>query len=1431
MESKARLNVTPQANTPSLRGRSTAVPRGTALSGRCAIGRAIEQAWSRTARQAVACSAPLFGVLALGASPAALWAAPQGGTVTAGQAQVASNGNLTAITQQSQRAVIDWRSFSVGASEAVDFRQPNASAVTLNRVLGNDLSSIQGRITANGTVFLVNPNGVLFGQGAQVNVGGIVATTANISNANFMAGIDRFDQPGDATAAVVNQGVIRVADNGIAALVGRRVSNAGFIVARLGKVALAGGDAFVLDLAGDRLVSLVLDTDTLERERDAQGNPLAARVDNTGNIQAAGGRVELTADTVSRLLNNVINVGGDIRAVAAEARDGVIRITGGASTDVTFGGVVQAGGAGASVAVAGRDITLAPAAQVDLSAGADLNLTATRNIALGATLNALVADAMLGGGVTAVAGNDLAVNQTIALADGALSLAATAGRLTVADGQVLQAGNQAITLSGGAGVVAQSVLTSGAVNLASSNGTVDVRGVIGSPSTTSTAGAAGAVSINGRNGVTLGGGVRSSSTVGVASAAGPITLNGAIDAVSAVTVSATAGALTVGTNGIRASSAGSGIDLNAGGNIQLDGDLIANAATIGITSTGGTVTARVATSGANPQAGDATLDAGTDPANSRVAVTGRGTVTLGGIVAYGGVTVRSDSGNVLMLSPLGGANTGYREYALGYQAALRPNVGTLAVEAPAGSVELNGLNLDGLRNATDSGAGLSVVAGRMILSNDTVAVNKGDILLQGGSAQATDGVYLGANVFSRGFDQVAGGVRSKVGYGIRIAGRNLGVFDNTDGKAELPGLFRVTLTQPFNGQTQVLTDQQAYVVDNNGQRVQVGGQFVRVAWACVAEPCTQNIDPTTVRAYAENDPALVVERLVQGQAARRTVARIEVANNVANYQVDDAATAGIDERSALVNVTGAGTPPPVRLEVTSIGGVTNVAVPSDSAGAARQSLATFAPVLGGLSEAAARVTPEPTSTAAASTRGVVIKLLGFEGAADAGTELWNTTLAQPFIAPLCPVGVATACDPAGNQRDLVEGTGSTTYEVQLFVQPRGFAPPNIAQTYTLASGSITQPWTHVGASGGRFQVGVQGNFRPVGGAPLVGVQNAVYTFELDNNRAGAAGQTRTARIVGVTVNGVAGNWESVPTIAGVAPVGPGRVVNVVFGLNTPMIVSEPGRAAGVQVAGALAGPSAYAGVVADAGQFRPTTPVSVPPPYYIQSATGQLVVITVTPDATRGWAFGRVALESSAVPGAFASDQRGTRVVLFDGILGNATGGSRSDQNGSAQFIPGFSGIPGTNNSTTGFSSVGGTSGAVAGAQALGGSAVGAVPAAPAQPAFEFRPERVEDRAAQDALAARDAPAATHDGLGVGGTGLQVGTGPTRQADLGRGSGIGGAAPNVFRRAYRLAVAADTSVCSPEAIEPPTAGAAATATAGGHRAAGAAARDCRPAAK
>jgi filamentous hemagglutinin family protein len=153
------------------------------------------------------------------------WALPTGEQLVAGQAAVSTpNAGQMQINQASQKAVINWQGFSINPTEAVTIQQPNAQAALLNRVVGQDASQIQGQLNANGQVYLVNPNGVVFSKTAQVDVGGLVATTHDISNQDFINGNHYFTQNG-ATGSVENHGTINAKDGGVVALIGERVSH------------------------------------------------------------------------------------------------------------------------------------------------------------------------------------------------------------------------------------------------------------------------------------------------------------------------------------------------------------------------------------------------------------------------------------------------------------------------------------------------------------------------------------------------------------------------------------------------------------------------------------------------------------------------------------------------------------------------------------------------------------------------------------------------------------------------------------------------------------------------------------------------------------------------------------------------------------------------------------------------------------------------------------------------------------------------------------------------------------------------------------------------------------------------------------------------------------------------------------------------------
>ncbi|WP_096698516.1 filamentous hemagglutinin N-terminal domain-containing protein [Polaromonas sp. AER18D-145] len=251
-------------------------------------------------------------MLGLGATAYAL---PTGGVVAAGGASITSSASSTTITQSTANTVINWQSFGIAAGQTVQFVQPGSTSVALNRVLGADPSSIMGNLSANGRVFLLNPNGVLFGSGASVNVGGLVASTMSLSDAKFMAGDYSFTDAG--SGSVVNLGNITAADGGYVALMGKTVSNQGVISARLGSVVLAAGNAVTMDVAGDGLLNMSV----------AQG-AVNALVENGGLIRADGGRVLLTAQAAGNLLHTAVNNTGVIQAQTIGNRNGTILLLG-----------------------------------------------------------------------------------------------------------------------------------------------------------------------------------------------------------------------------------------------------------------------------------------------------------------------------------------------------------------------------------------------------------------------------------------------------------------------------------------------------------------------------------------------------------------------------------------------------------------------------------------------------------------------------------------------------------------------------------------------------------------------------------------------------------------------------------------------------------------------------------------------------------------------------------------------------------------------------------------------------------------------------------------------------------------------------------------------------------------------------------------------
>src|SRR5882672_6573312 len=230
------------------------------------------------------------------------FANPTGPTVVNGTAAIVHSGNLLQVTN-SPNAILNWQSFSIGANEITRFIQQSQASTVLNRVTGNagviDPSVILGALQSNGRVFLINPSGILFGAGAQVDVAGLVASSLNISNADFLANRLKFSDVVGA-GSVVNQGNIAPPSGGNVYLVGSAVTNSGIITSPQGEVVLAAGNSVELVNPG---------TPNLRVEVTAADN----QARNLGTIVADAGRIGIYAGLVTQ--------GGAIRADSAQVTD------------------------------------------------------------------------------------------------------------------------------------------------------------------------------------------------------------------------------------------------------------------------------------------------------------------------------------------------------------------------------------------------------------------------------------------------------------------------------------------------------------------------------------------------------------------------------------------------------------------------------------------------------------------------------------------------------------------------------------------------------------------------------------------------------------------------------------------------------------------------------------------------------------------------------------------------------------------------------------------------------------------------------------------------------------------------------------------------------------------------------------------------------
>ncbi|WP_175541705.1 YDG domain-containing protein [Polaromonas sp. YR568] len=354
--------------------------------------------------------------------------------VVSGAGTVATSGVTTTINQTTQKLAIDWTSLSTRANEALVFNQPNAQAIALNRIIGSSPSELLGSLTANGQVFILNPNGVLFGAGSQVNVGGLVASTLSLSNADFEAGNYKFT--GSGSGSVINQGALNAGQGGYLALLAPEVRNEGVMTASLGTALLAAGNKVTLNLDNGSLLGYSIDQGAI--------NALA---ENKQLIKADGGQVLLGAKALNSLTAATVNNTGVIEAKTIQNKAGRIMLMGDMDTGtVNVAGTLDAsapntdgmGGDGGFIETSAAHVKVAAGTRVTTQAASgrtgqwlidpqDYTVAASGGDITGADLSANLGTTnvtLLSSGGAAAGNGDININDAVSWSANTLTLTA-----------------------------------------------------------------------------------------------------------------------------------------------------------------------------------------------------------------------------------------------------------------------------------------------------------------------------------------------------------------------------------------------------------------------------------------------------------------------------------------------------------------------------------------------------------------------------------------------------------------------------------------------------------------------------------------------------------------------------------------------------------------------------------------------------------------------------------------------------------------------------------------------------------------------------------------------------------------------------------------------------------------------------------------------
>ena len=292
--------------------------------------------------------------------PCSIFALPQNGSVVSGQVDMATSARQMNIHQHSQKAIIDWQSFSIDSGERVRFVQPNMHSSILNRVTGSQPSLINGIMQANGNVFLINPNGLLIGKSGVIQTHGFIGSTLNMSNTDFLENSFTLEFiPGTPLGKIINRGLIEASDSGFVSLLSPEIENHGTIMANMGKIHLAAGERIKLSFVENDLISFAIDPKDVPSSTNT-------RIENTGKIQSHAGEILMSAKTAGDMVHSVVNNSGIIEATSLVNENGVVRLTG-ADELYNTGKIDVSGEIGGQIDISANTIVITEQAELNAS--------------------------------------------------------------------------------------------------------------------------------------------------------------------------------------------------------------------------------------------------------------------------------------------------------------------------------------------------------------------------------------------------------------------------------------------------------------------------------------------------------------------------------------------------------------------------------------------------------------------------------------------------------------------------------------------------------------------------------------------------------------------------------------------------------------------------------------------------------------------------------------------------------------------------------------------------------------------------------------------------------------------------------------------------------------------------------------------------------